>query len=647
MSDSSPWRRLSHAPLSRRSFLRAGGIAGLGSAGFALVGCGGGGDDQPPAQTPEEAAEQAAEEAASEEATPETPGEETAEPATPVTPTAGGVARFPTQNDSNNHDRWDPHRSRFSQTQLWHGLMYNRLIRWDSIAAGTLQPDLCNLPEMPDEVTYIFTVRPEARFWDLPPTNGRAFTAQDIRFNIQRQIEGLGADSNPDPLFFRQPDYIRTAAMEVTGDRSIVLSTDGPDSTYLASVHAGPWAWMTSPEAVAEFGADWRNDAGNIQLNSGTGPYVPVSFLGGQNLVLKRSTNWWKPNSAYPDGWIFQHASAADAQQLYLGKQLDLVAAPLGKLAVEALRAEFPVHASFDLPVQTPIQLGFVFTDDPDNPLRDPRLARALSLAVDRFELIDRLYLGDGRLSGPVPWFFGEWAIPEADLLALPGYRPDKEQDLADIQQLVDAAGGAAAIAEIRLALPDLFQGFFPGIAEAVKAMIERNSGLTLKIESPSYADLFQQVQDGGVPAFFGLGPVPLSQMEADPTSFWLRTAYTDAPENWGRYSNPDVDALLDQMRITFDQPQRRALARQVQDLLLNDPFWLQNVTNGIQLGVNWPFLHLDPRLFEFAWAGHHLDQAWVDTTHADYPSDRTLPELPAEGATPEGAPGETPPPNP
>ena len=379
-----------------------GGIAGLGSTGFALVGCGGGGDDQPPAQTPEEAAEQAAEEAASEEATPETPGEETAEPATPVTPTAGGVARFPTQNDSNNHDRWDPHRSRFSQTQLWHGLMYNRLIRWDSIAAGTLQPDLCNLPEMPDEVTYIFTVRPEARFWDLPPTNGRAFTAQDIRFNIQRQIEGLGADSNPDPLFFRQPDYIRTAAMEVTGDRSIVLSTDGPDSTYLASVHAGPWAWMTSPEAVAEFGADWRNDAGNIQLNSGTGPYVPVSFLGGQNLVLKRSTNWWKPNSAYPDGWIFQHASAADAQQLYLGKQLDLVAAPLGKLAVEALRAEFPVHASFDLPVQTPIQLGFVFTDDPDNPLRDPRLARALSLAVDRFELIDRLYLGDGRLSGPV-----------------------------------------------------------------------------------------------------------------------------------------------------------------------------------------------------------------------------------------------------
>lgn len=637
MSESSPWRRLSRARLSRRSFLRAAGAVGLGAAGFALAGCGDDDDEQPPAETPEQAAEQAAEEAASEEAPLEAPGETAAEPAAPPTPTAGGIARFPTQNDADNHDRWDPHRSRFSQTQLWHSLMYNRLIRWDSISAGTLQPDLCDLPEMPDEITYIFTVRPEAKFWDLPPTNGRAFTAEDIRFNIQRQIEGLDTDGNPDPLFFRQPDYIRTAAMEITDDRTIVLSTDGPDSTYLASVHAGPWAWMTSPEAVEEFGSGWRDDPANIQLNSGTGPYVPVSFLGAQNVVLKRSTNWWKPQSAYPDGWIFQHATAADAQQLYRDRQLDLVAAPLGKLAVETLRSEFAAHAQFDLPVQTPIQLGFVFTNSPDNPLRDPRLARALSLAVDRFELIDRLYLGDGRLSGPVPWFFSDWAIPEEDLLALPGYRPDKEQDLADIQQLVDAAGGAATIAEIRLALPDLFQGFFPGIAETIKAMMERNSGLTFKIESPSYADLFQQVRNGSIPAFFGLGPVPLSQMEADPTSFWLRTAYTDAPENWGLYSNPDVDALLDQMRVTFDQPQRRDLARRVQLLLLNDPFWLQNVTNGIQIGVNWPFLHLDPRLFEFAWTGHHLDQAWVDTTHPDYLADRTLPEPPPEGAPPAG----------
>ena len=99
---------------------------------------------------------------------------------------------------------------------------------------------------------------------------------------------------------------------------------------------------------------------------------------------------------------------------------------------------------------------------------------------------------------------------------------------------------------------------------------------------------------------------------------------------NFGRYANPDVDALVDEMQATIDSHERRAQARQIQELLLDDAFWIQNVTNGIQLGLHRPYLHVPPNALDFAWSAHHLDKLWVDDSHADYPDDRVLPE-PAE----------------
>ncbi len=625
MSHASSWR---HSRVPRRVLLRAAASAGIGAAAIAAVGCGG--DDEPASPEDEtvdaeQAADQVAQAVMQAEAQAQSEPEPRREP--PTAPVAGGIAALPAQTDQQNHDRWDPHRSRFTQTQLWHSFMYNRLVRWDSISDGSMEGDLTGLPEMPDEETYIFQVKPEARFWDQSPTDGRSFTADDIRFNIQRQIEGLDAQENPDLLFFRQADYTRTVSMEVTGDRTIVLRTDGPDSTYLGTVHAGPWAWMTSPEALEEFGDSWRDVPTNVDLNSGTGPYLPVSFTQGLDLLLKRSSNWWKPDTAFPEGWRFVEAPAAAADSAYLNGSVDLIDFPLSHPAALALREAFPDDNRHERPIQTAVQLGFLLSDDPDNPFADRRLARAVHLAIDRFELIDRLYFGDGRLSGPVPWYLDDWAIPEDDLLTRPGYRPDKEEDLPEIRALVDAAGGPDLLPPIPLVIPDLFQGFFPGIADTIQAMLQRNLDLPVEISFRSYQDIFDSLAAGTLPAFMGLGPVALQQAEADPTSLWLRQARTGGPENWGRYSNPDVDDRVDKMKRTFDLQERRTLALEVQEIFLEDPFWLVNVTNGIQLGISRPYFHVDERSLEFAWSGHQFDKTWLDTEHEDYPTDRSLPE--------------------
>lgn len=632
MRDAASWTRLRRRRVSRRALLRASGRAGVGAAALALVGCGGDDDDDPGDSELVVEAPDIDTPAQSENNQPSVVEDDTPEPpAAPSEPVVGGIAHFFAATEETAHDRWDPHRSRFSQTQMFHSLMYNRLIRFDSVSAGTLEADLTGLPETPDEETYIFTVRDGARFWDREPTNGRAFTAEDIRFNIQRQIDGRDSDDEPDLLFFRQDAYRRTASMDVTETNTITLKTEGPDATYLTSVHAGPWGWMTSAEAVEEYGERWRDDRTNIDLNSGTGPYVPVAFTSGGDLTLRRSDNWWKASGAYLDGILLRRTANAGIATAYRSGQIDRVDFPVDREEIELLREDFPESTTYEFPIDLPIQLTHIISRDRENPLSDPRVGLALGMAIDRFEMIDRLYGGDGRPSGPLPWFLDGWAIPEDELLTRPGYRPNKEDDLSDIQDLLAAAGGADTIATVSIVVPDLFEGFFPGISDTLTTMLERNSGLTIRTSFQSYAEITAQLREGTLPAFFGWGA---ASRQADPTDQWAASAHSDGDENHGRYSDTEVDGLIDEMRVTLNEGERKALARQVQDRLLETGFWVQNVTNGIQLGIARSYVHIDPRAFDFAWAAHHLEGTWIDTEQADYPSDRALPDDEADADT-------------
>ena len=630
--------------LSRRTLLGAAASAGVGASAIALVGCGDDDDADSADQTPEDPTDQ----------TPDTgmPIDEVPENVAPVllpqNPVSGGVIAWPTQIAMNNHDRWDPHRTRFTETQMWLSTMYNRLVRWDSISGGSLEADLASsLPETPDETTYIFSVNPAARFWDQEPMNGRAVTAEDVRFTIQRQIDALDSNANPDPFFFRQDDYARTASLDITDELTISLTTEEPDATYLTNVHAGPWAWIIGAESPEYFGNDWRDAPDNHTLNAGTGPFLPAGFDVDTAFHVRRSENWWKPDlPIYPEGWSFLHVDADSAESSYRNGTIDSIDFPLGKSSIDDLRTDFPHHTAYERPIQTAIQLGMVFdavAGEGDNPFADIRLARAMHLAIDRFELIDALYFGDGRLSGPIPWFFDEWAMPEDDLLQVPGYRPDKTDDLEEISALVSAAGGADLIGRIPIVIPDLFQGVFPGIADTIQTMFQRNLGLSIDIDFLPYDGLFAGIQDKTVPGFIGLGPVSLQQPEADPTTHWLNTAHSSGDANWGGYSNANVDELLGEMRTTFDEGERRNLALQVQQHLLDDPFWLVNITNGIQLGISRPYLFTDDRALDFAWSAHHFEKSWIDSSNPEYPEERMLPplDMPIDPTTTDGTPVE------
>ena len=637
--------------LSRRLLLRRSAAAGVGAAALALVGCSsdeeqaadleqqqsaaqteqqtGQQAEQPPEPPQQSAAQQQqATQQDAADAAQQDESQQQAEPEPSSGPAPGGVLRayLPIER----FDTWDPHRSRFRYAQSIHSLVYSRIMQPADPHSGELAADLCALPETPDQTTYVFTLNPDARFWDRSPTDGRNVEVDDIRLNIERQQAGLDAEGEPDPRFYRSRDWNR-AAFAAGDEGTFTLSSDAPDAPFLGSVIASPFAWIISAEAIEESAPGWLDAPLEHSTVSGSGPYFPLDYVPGFELSLRRSDNWWGAE-VWPEAIIFSGGPTDGIVESYQQGALDRADFPLTNETVELLREQNAEHTPFELPLDAPIQLLAPRDSDPNAALGDPRVIRALSIALDRRRLIDRLYGGRGRPSGPLPWYLEGWALSDDRLAAFPGYRTVREDDLAEARQLIAAAGGAEMIAEAPLVTADLLEGFFPGVGAFLRDQLQEATGLTLDLEFRPFAEALDQLQGGERFLFFGWGAAPSGP---DPTDAWRETLHSEGAQNWGGLADAELDGLIEQMRGTFDLDARRDLCQQAQMRLLSGEAggWVHNLANGEQLGVSQPWLHLDPRALSYAWSTQHLATSWLDTSEASaYPTDaRPIPEPPSE----------------
>ena len=160
--------------------------------------------------------------------------------------------------------------------------------------------------------------------------------------------------------------------------------------------------------------------------------------------------------------------------------------------------------------------------------------------------------------------------------------------------------------------------------------MIADATGLEVRLENRPFAEAIDQLRAGERFLFLGWSAVP---QQADPTDDWRRTLHSEGAGNWSDGPSAELDGLLEQMRTTFDRGARQEIGHQVQELLLSGDAvqWRVKLVNGIQLGIHQPWLHPDPRLFDYAWSANRLSASWLDTTFETYPVDRELPPLEAE----------------
>lgn len=662
MSERNYWWRMRRTRMNRRSLLRASARAGVGAAGLALVGCGDDDDetaqqsvaqaqsgsssqqsDSPQASgddQQEQAASRTAQQADDQDSRSDSGSDQqsTTAAASSDAPKMGGINRAATT--INTHDYWDPHRGVFGPTQFMHSLMYNNIIRWQNKERGVMESDLAQLPEIPDSETYIFTVTDGARWQDKYPTEGgREVVAEDLAFNIDRQVNAVDSTGAEDGTFLSSTSWRSVVQRDATDERTLVCKSDGIDSTFLGAAFLNPFAWMAAPEGIQEWGLDsdvWRDDPTQL-LTAASGPFIGEFFDPTDRFIAVRNPNYWKTDQwgqqlPYLDEYrtfnIFDETTVDTAL-----RNKELEDAGLNVSRVDQLLIDFPdmvrrtLGGGFTIIIRGNFSTEWEGEDGQGNPWADRRVWAAYHMATNRQLMIDTVYLGSAKPTAlaATPWFSSFWAPSEDELITFRGYRTNKDLDNKEANDLLDAAGFDRS-REIQIILPDVWEERYPGIRETTIAMYADAIGMNVNVILEPYTIILQRLVDGSYP---GDGPNwtnPPSNL--DPTTWFYDSLRPGGSINFWSYDYPRVTALVEEMKVTLDQDVKQQQGREVVGILMGEDqeAGLEGISpefgvmNPVSHRAAWPWYHPNEDVFQFGHANHNHDTTWIDTEHPEIP---------------------------
>jgi peptide/nickel transport system substrate-binding protein len=195
-------------------------------------------------------------------------------------------------------------------------------------------------------------------------------------------------------------------------------------------------------------------------------------------------------------------------------------------------------------------------------PFDDIRVREALDLGIDRDEIIDLIWDGEGNYNGPVQWLLARFSLPQDELRAAMPYDPQKAR------QLLSAAGYDNGI-EAKMKIPRVPGApFIADLASLLKDQLGK-VGINLLLDEVELGTFIANVI---LPGNFDLAFFPnLPYDEPDrPLSFYHTRGVTGVG-NWNNYTNPAIDKLIDAQSVDFNEESRIKTILEVQRMILKE----------------------------------------------------------------------------
>jgi peptide/nickel transport system substrate-binding protein len=460
----------------------------------------------------------------------------------------------------------DPHYHNTSNNNQALRQIFDSLVHFDN--EGKLHPGLAESWRAIDELNWEIKLRPGVRFHD-----GTPFEADDVAFSIAR------APNVPNSPAAFTP-YVRgIAAVEVVDPVTLRIRTKAPnpmmdwDLVFVLMLSRK----IHGPEpSTADF------NSGRLAI--GTGPYRHVSFAPNERHEIARNPEYWGETQPW-DRVVTRYIPNGGARvATLLSGEVDLVDGvpyqDMPRLSTDPNIAVFgsdSITSVYMFPdsmrEQTPHVTDRSGQPLPRNPLADPRVRQAMSLAINRPAIVERLYQGQGRAAD-------QFASPPA-LHRVPGL-PPLPYDLARGRQLLAEAG-----------YPDGFRmtihgpnGFFSGDDNLLQAVAQgfTRIGIETQVQTLPPAPLFTRATNREFSLF-------MSYLSSDTAINYMRQvvmtrdpARGTGPFNRQHYSNPAVNGPAAEALRTMDEPRRAALTIEANRALLED----MGVIPLIYLRYNW-----------------------------------------------------------
>ncbi len=556
---------------SRRTALRGAAGVGVGASGYALVGCGN--DDDADVQPNGED-----DDAPQEQPTPS--GE----------PQHGGSLSWLI---SSSPPSLDPYTQTSFVNAYVNGVSYSRLVRF---AAGvpeveptdfTMEPDLAeSMPESPDELTWVFTLRDGIRFHDVEPTNGRELTSEDVAYAIRRYKD--------DEDSVHRSLWAFVDSVETPDDRTVRINTREPYADTV-QVAGGNLASYIVPQEHAE-----TDDVVNRMV--GSGPFIHESFDPDNNLHWRRNPDFFEEPYPYLDETtVFIVTDQTQRLEQFVSGDVDLTWIHLAEER-DRIREQRP-DAGFD--EQQGIG-GYIYMRTDQPPFNDKRVRQALSMGINREAIREAVTAGEGEPDQVV--FVGyEFATPVEDLGEISRYW---EYDPAEARALLDAAIGEGENIETTWSHADaaIYQQAYVDTATLSMATL-REVGFDIEQQEAPYSEYISTTYQGD---YEGMGHSPRA------VSYHLdylteRLSFADGERariNLSYVDNPDLEELLARQRAQFDFDERLETIREIEQLVGEEQYEVYFSTDTRSYFWNPIVQNYRPH----AWFPYtHLMKAWKD----------------------------------
>ena len=449
----------------------------------------------------------------------------------------------------------DPHSQNEGLTNNINQLVYEFLVGRDKKL--NLVPELAVSWQQIDPVTWRFKLRPGVKWHD-----GSPFTADDVVFTFERaraETSQLRVYANASGI----PKKI--------DDLTVEFTTNGPNPIeleHIASINVMSKAWCEKNRATKPQNFTQKEDMVTAHQANGTGPYILKSREPDVKTVLVKNPNWWGIKEGLFEGNIDEViftpiGSDATRVAALMSGEIDLINDPPVQ-DVPRLKQ----NANVKVLEGTENRVIFIGMDQNrdellyssvkgKNPFKDKRVRQALYQAIDIEAIRTTTMRGLSKPTGamlpaPLPWIV----------------EPEKRFafDRAKAKKLLAEAGYPNGF-EVTLDCPNNRYVNDEKICQALAAMWSQ-IGVATNVTAMPRANYFPKLEKLDTSLYMlGWGGASIDPIFILQPVLHTANSKGDGDYNYGRYSNPKFDALVDQVKTEIDVEKRRKLINEALQL--------------------------------------------------------------------------------
>ncbi|MGE0714444.1 MAG: ABC transporter substrate-binding protein [Alphaproteobacteria bacterium] len=463
------------------------------------------------------------------------------------TPKNGGTLTFAISAET---PHYDCHGSDTYATLHFSAPFYSTLLKFDLDRYPEVTGDVAqSWTVAPDLLTYTFKLHPNVVFHD-----GQPMTSEDVKATYDRlRNPPAGVVST------RKATFADIGSIETPDAQTVVFKMKSVNAAMLEHF-ASPWNCIYSAKVLA---ADPNAPKSKVM---GTGPFVFGEHVKGSHVTGTRFDKYFRPGLPHLDGFkgVFMLQAAAMLNALQggqvAGEFRGISPAERDRL-VQAMGDKLRIEES-----SWTLNLLVVFNTE-KKPFDDPRVRRALSMAIDRWGGSQGLSrISTMRAVGGVIRPGSPYATPEAELVKLPGFSKDIRAARAEAKKLLAEAGVpnlSFTLHNRNLAMPYTPAGIF---------LVDqwRQIGVTVDHKQFDTAPYLAGMTGGNFDV-----AIDFSNLFMDEPSLGLAkfVSYSRAPENRSRANDAELDSLFDRQVRELDRDKRIQLIRAFEKRLFEQSY--------------------------------------------------------------------------